>query len=166
MNKKKFHLSSFVRDAASSSMPLHATTCWTGADPHLEDGAQRYTSQQIRMAWRMLCRGDKDGLRKSDIERAVRAFKPNITQSEVEQLVGPIKGRVTFNSLRSILQSNTLPMVRLSSKNMHALIQRQVAPLSNKVLEFMDRPAEPASDTAGVVWKPTQKDTSDHLRLV
>ena len=74
-------------------------------------GGSSYSASQIRTAWRFMSRGDKDGLRKRDVDLLVRTFRPNITANELEQIVGPIKGRVTYSSLRTILQSSALPQV-------------------------------------------------------
>jgi hypothetical protein len=72
-----------------------------------------YTPQQVKVAWKYLSHGGKEGLRKRDVELLIRTFRPNITSSELEQIVGPIKGRITFSHLRSVLQSDALPKVRL-----------------------------------------------------
>lgn len=72
---------------------------------------KKYTVGQIKLAWQLMCRGDMEGLRKRDVERLVRTFRPNIPASELEQLVGPIKARITYSQLKSILQVDCLPKV-------------------------------------------------------
>lgn len=58
-----------------------------------------------------MTRGDKEGLRKRDIERIIRTFRPNTTAAEFEHIVGPLKGRITFTELKGILMSDVLPKV-------------------------------------------------------
>lgn len=76
-----------------------------------EAPVKRYTSAQIRTAWHFMCRGDKEGLRKRDIERLVRTFRPTMAANELEQLLGPIKSRVTLNSLKQILSTDLMSKV-------------------------------------------------------
>jgi hypothetical protein len=77
----------------------------TPGSPH------HYTVPQIRAAWRLMCRGEKEGLRRKDIERIVRCFRPCISSSEFDQLVGPIKARVTFGEVKHLLMKESLPKV-------------------------------------------------------
>lgn len=93
---------------------------------HLADGPV-YTSQQVRDAWKYMSRGDKEGLRKRDVELLIRTFRPNITSSEMEQIVGPIKGRVTFTMLRSMLQAPALPRVRVSVDHTLSVVVHSIA---------------------------------------
>jgi hypothetical protein len=58
-----------------------------------------------------MCRGDKEGLRRKDVEQLVKTFRPATTSVELEQKVGPVKGRITYNDVRHILLSEPLPKV-------------------------------------------------------
>ena len=83
-------------------------------DQHDGDGAiPGYTASQISAAWKLMSRGDKEGLRKRDIERIIRTFRPNTTAAEFEHIVGPLKGRIPFSEVKGILMSDAIPKVRL-----------------------------------------------------
>lgn len=71
-----------------------------------------YTVPQIKAAWRLMCRGEKEGLRKKDIERIIRSFRPCTSSSEFEQLVGQLKARFTYAEVKHILMKESLPKVR------------------------------------------------------
>lgn len=76
-----------------------------------------YTASQISAAWKLMTRGDKEGLRKRDIERIIRTFRPSTTAAEFEHIIGPLKGRITFTDLRGILTSHSLPKVHFMLHN-------------------------------------------------
>jgi hypothetical protein len=70
-----------------------------------------YSNAQVQTAWKMLSRGAKNGITRRDAEHLLRQFHPNLAPSNFEQIIGPIKGRLTYGELKALLQSDALPMV-------------------------------------------------------
>lgn len=87
-----------------------ASLCQSRAE-RLAEG-DNYSTQQIRAAWEIASRGDKEGLRRKDVDCLIRTFRPDMTPTEVEQVLGPIKGRMTYSQLHSTLSVDALAKVR------------------------------------------------------
>eukprot|EP00892_Ulva_mutabilis_P011885 jgi/Ulvmu1/9069/UM005_0162.1 len=79
-------------------------------EPHdTEASTSGYTASQVTAAWKLMTRGDREGLRKRDIERIIRTFRPTTTAAEFEHIIGPLKGRITFSEVKGILMSDSIP---------------------------------------------------------
>lgn len=72
-----------------------------------------YTASQVSSAWKLMTRGDREGLKKRDIERIIRTFRPHTTAAEFDHIIGPLKGRITYAEVKSILVSESIPKVCL-----------------------------------------------------
>lgn len=66
---------------------------------------------QVQAAWKLLCKPDQDNLSKRDIHAVLRSLHPHISASELDQVMGQMKGRVTLSKLYNILQAAPLPEV-------------------------------------------------------
>jgi hypothetical protein len=66
---------------------------------------------QVQAAWKLLCKPGQDSLSKRDIHAVLRSLHPNISASELDQVMGQMKGRVTLSKLCNILQAAPLPEV-------------------------------------------------------
>ena len=105
---RALNMSAATRKSAISSQ-TRPTFCQSRIEKQVE--GDHYDSQQICTAWELLCRGDKDGLRRKDVDLLIRTLQPNMGASEIEQILGPVKGRMSYAQLYSTLQTDALAKV-------------------------------------------------------
>jgi hypothetical protein len=81
-------------------------------EPRTDQSLPEHISKaQVHAAWKLLCKPGQQSLSKRDIHAILRSLHPTISASDLDQVMGQMKGRVTLPKLYSILQAAPLPEV-------------------------------------------------------